>query len=29
MPDVNHHALLLSNLRKNFKGEIKNEEKSR
>ena len=28
MKGVNHHALLLSNLRKNFKGEIKNEEKS-
>ena len=28
MKDVKHHALLLSNLRKNFKGEIKNEEKS-
>ena len=28
MKGVNHHALLLSNLRKNFKGEIKNEEKN-
>jgi hypothetical protein len=27
-PNVKHHALLLENLRKNFKGEIKNEEKS-